>query len=317
MWAREDWGCVLKIHLPSTQFLRFNLLPRHWCRMNGIESVQNSRINIHSTAAIWVMKDHFFLHDGRFGEGWADAEAASPLSSISRISHYFLSVAHPHNAPTNMCCLLSGCRGVKRLWGVFFILYRGQGRTFYYTCLSPCPLFISPQLSLAPFSSLFSYLTEGCRILQSGWWSSNSIYPAAQRQTERARAIGSGMETTDVREHFLLAAARRGRPYRKLAWRCDARVDPAGGCVCLGVCRRGHYLPKTMSLSKDWFWQEKSKTSLCSFLFLSPLLTQPSAETEHDWQLKLKALRWSQLERRLCSYTGNEHQRISIEWNLV
>lgn len=58
------------------------------------------------------------------------------------------------------------------------------------------------------------------------------------------------METTDVREHFLLAAERRGRPYRKLAWRCDARIDPAGGCVCLGACRRGHYQPKTMSLSK-------------------------------------------------------------------
>lgn len=31
---------------------------------------------------------------------------------------------------------------------------------------------------------------------------------------ERARVIGSGMETTDVRERFLLAAERRGRPDR-------------------------------------------------------------------------------------------------------
>lgn len=52
------------------------------------------------------------------------------------------------------------------------------------------------------------------------------------------------METTDVREHFLLAAERRGWPYRKLAWRCDVWIDSAGDCVCLRVCRRGHYQPK-------------------------------------------------------------------------
>lgn len=129
-----------------------------------------------------------------------------------------------------MFCLLSGCRGIKRR---FFILDRGKVGDFYYTCLSSCPLFISLQLSLALFSSLFSCLTEGCRSLRSGWWSSNSIYSAAQRQTERARAIGSGMEAADVREHFLLTAERRGRPYRKQARRCDVWIDSAGDCVCL------------------------------------------------------------------------------------
>lgn len=37
-------------------------------------------------------------------------------------------------------------------------------------------------------SLLFSYLTEGCRNLQSGWWSSNSIYSAAREsQSDRKR----------------------------------------------------------------------------------------------------------------------------------
>ena len=63
------------------------------------------------------------------------------------------------------------------------------------------------QLSLILFLSPFSCLIEGCRILQSGWWSSNSIYSSAQRPAERADEIvrGRGMETADVREHFLSA----------------------------------------------------------------------------------------------------------------
>lgn len=85
----------------------------------------------------------------------------------------------------------------------------------YPSLLLPC-VYLSAALTCS-LSLLFSYLTEGCRILQSGWWSSNSIYSAAQRQAARARAIGSGMETADVRECFLLAAERRGRPDRKPA----------------------------------------------------------------------------------------------------
>lgn len=150
---------------------------------------------------------------------------------------------------------------------------------FYYTCLSSCPLFISRQLSLALFPSLFSCLTEGCRSLRSGWWSSNSIYSAAQRQTERARAIGSGMETADVREHFLLTAERRGRPHRKLARRRDVWIDSAGDCVCLRACGRGHYR------QKQYVCKEKKSRILASEIKdkpFPPLLTRPSAGTQND-----------------------------------
>lgn len=91
----------------------------------------------------------------------------------------------------------------KEVVRLLFILYYAH---LFSLCLSVSNFF---PLS---FLSLFSYLTEGCRILQSGWWSSNSIYSTAQRQTERAGEIvrerGRGMETTDVREHFLLAEER-------------------------------------------------------------------------------------------------------------
>lgn len=138
-------------------------------------------------------------------------------------------------------CVASYQTGVQRSKSaVRALLYalQGHGGDFYYIRLSSCPLFISLQLSLSLslcfFLPLFSYQIEGCRILRSGWWSSNSIYSTAQRQTEsrreRARERESrtergqerereragerkrGMETADVREHFLLAAARRGRP---------------------------------------------------------------------------------------------------------
>ena len=68
------------------------------------------------------------------------------------------------------------------------MLYRGRRGIFIISvfllalCLSLCNSRSLP-LSL----SLFSYLIEGCRILQSGWWSSNSIYSTAQRQTESRR----------------------------------------------------------------------------------------------------------------------------------
>lgn len=209
----------------------------------------------------------------------------APLSFISHISHYFLSVAHPHNASTNMCCLLSGCRGVKRLWGVFFILYRGRGGLFiipvslHALCLSPCN---SHSLSFPLCLAIWQRAAGSCGV--GGGALIQFILLPRDRQRERARAIGSGMETTDVREHFLLAAKRRDRPYRKLAWRCDAWIDPAGGCVCLGVCGRGHYQPKTMSLSKDCSGRRNQRQASVPFSIMHPTIcwdgTWLTAQTE-------------------------------------
>lgn len=115
------------------------------------------------------------------------------------------------------------------------MLYRGTGGIFIISVFLLAlylSLYNSHSPSLCFFLPLFSYQIEGCRILRSGWWSSNSIYSTAQRQTEsrrereresrtergqerereRAGERKRGMETADVREHFLLAAARRGRP---------------------------------------------------------------------------------------------------------
>lgn len=50
-------------------------------------------------------------------------------------------------------------------------------RRVYLSAALTCLLFL-----------LFSYLSEGCRNLQSGWWSSNSIYSAAREsQSDRKR----------------------------------------------------------------------------------------------------------------------------------
>lgn len=170
------------------------------------------------------MKDHASFHNGMYSEGWGKGGSSMSLilCSPSQWSEtYVFSLIR-----------LQRHKEAERAVLLFFI---GAGGIFYYTCLSSCPLFISLQLLRALFSSPFSYLTEGCRIRQSGWWSSNSIYSAAQRQAERARAIWSGMGTTDVREHFLLAAERWGGLMKSCCRAVTSGSIVAGDiCECAG-----------------------------------------------------------------------------------
>lgn len=75
------------------------------------------------------------------------------------------------------------------------------------------PMFISLQLSPAHFLFCLATLQRAARTCRVGGGALIQFILLP----ERARVIGSVMETTDVRERFLLAAERWGRPDRKPA----------------------------------------------------------------------------------------------------
>lgn len=160
--------------------------------------------------------------EARGGGGTSLFSSAFPF-----FSHYFLSLIllpkRKEKKKENKC-VASYQTGVQRSKSaVRALLYalQGHGGDFYYIRLSSCPLFISLQLSLSLslcfFLPLFSYQIEGCRILRSGWWSSNSIYSTAQRQTEsrreRARERESRTERGQERER------ERGQEREREGWR--------------------------------------------------------------------------------------------------
>lgn len=136
-------------------------------------------------------------------------------------------------------------------------------------CLSLCN-------SLSLSSSLFSYLTEGCRMLRSGWWSSNSIYSTAQRQTERAgeSARERGSEKTEwdrERERdgdhrcsgtFPISSAETGFMESGPDAVTSGLILRATGWRCVRVC--GHYQLKQYGLKCHqcvWRGENQDKTS--------------------------------------------------------
>jgi len=143
--------------------------------------------------------------------------------------------------------------------------YSSQGQWGIYLC----PSFFLPSVYLCNFPcllpSLFSNLTEGCRFLQSGWWSSNSIYSTAQRQHERAEEIsrGRGMKTADVREHFLLAEERQtlGSCPDAVICRKPLRLTEI---ICIHMSMWGHYEENVLKTSSENLEGEKEGAVMLS-----------------------------------------------------
>lgn len=146
--------------------------------------------------------------------GGGETNSAAPLSSPTVCLIVSVSVSHRKQTATTR---VRPYQGVKRLWGLFF--HRGRRMLFHP------PFFLSSvYLGTALAGCLFSYLTQGCRILWCGWWSSNSIFLHCS-ETDRGerhwgREGGRTEGTTDVREHLLLAV--------ELPWH-DIWIDSASG----------------------------------------------------------------------------------------
>lgn len=137
------------------------------------------------------------------------------------------------------------------------------------------------------------------------------------------------METADVREHFLLTVERRGRLRRKLARRCDVRIDSTSDCVCLRACRCGCYQQKQCVLKN----KEKSRI-LAGETKDKPSVPFPHYSPDNLLRCRLtdnSDCRWSQLEnelktssservwrsgiiRYLCSIVGKKTTDLSSYW---
>lgn len=108
--------------------------------------------------------------------GWYKVGSTSWLSTLFCFPLIIVCFP-PHQSSKHTYCI-----GIKRLF-CLTVLFLG----LFHAHLCLYPVFISAALTCLR-SPLFSYLTEGCRNLHSGWWSSNSIYSSTREsQSDRKR----------------------------------------------------------------------------------------------------------------------------------